>query len=95
MDKNTHSKGLGYMTKEWLWGWSLMMTCGDVWYIPHSYNLYLIWQGGTQISLTCVQQQQGSVQEIWGESRWVRAPQQGEVDVATPLTQRRTYQEQC
>jgi hypothetical protein len=36
------------------------------------------------------QQQQGPVQETWGESRWeviVLAPQQGEADPATPLTQ--------
>ena len=44
-----------------------------------------------------VQQQQGSVQETWGESWWeeiVHVPQQGEVDLATPLTQRRTHQKQ-
>jgi hypothetical protein len=51
MDKNTCNKGLGYMTKGWLWGWSLMTTCGDVWYIHHSYNVYLIRQAGTPISL--------------------------------------------
>jgi hypothetical protein len=37
-----------------------------------------------------VQQQQGPVQETWGESRWeeiVHAPQQGDVDLATPSTQ--------
>jgi hypothetical protein len=44
-----------------------------------------------------VQQQQGPVQETWGESRWeviVRVPQQEEVDPATPPTQRWTHQEQ-
>jgi hypothetical protein len=93
------------MIKGWLQGWSLMTTCGDVWYIHRSYNVYLIWQGGTPISLTWiqgepggdpgVQQQQGSVQETWGESHWeeiVCVPQQGEVDLATPPTQRRTHQ---
>jgi hypothetical protein len=52
MDKNTCSKGLGYMTRGWLRGWSLMTTCGDVANIHHSYKVYLIWQGGTPISLT-------------------------------------------
>ena len=36
-----------------------------------------------------MQQQQGSVQETWGESGWeeiVRVPWQGEVDLATPPT---------
>jgi hypothetical protein len=44
-----------------------------------------------------VQQQQGPVQETWGESRWeviVCAPQQGEVDPATPLNRCQTHQEQ-
>jgi hypothetical protein len=54
MDKNTNGKGLGYMTNGWLQGWSLMTTCGDVWYIHRSYNIYLIWQGGTPISLTWI-----------------------------------------
>jgi hypothetical protein len=84
MDKNTCGKGLGlgYMTKGWFWAWSLMMTCGDVWYIHRSYNVYVIWQGGTPISITPgggpgVQLQQRSVQETWGESWWeeiVRVP---------------------
>jgi hypothetical protein len=49
-------------------------------YIHHSYNVYLIWQGATNLTHKDiqgepggdpgVQQQQGSVQEIWGESRW-------------------------
>jgi hypothetical protein len=72
MDKNTCGKGLGYMTKGWLWGWSLMTTCGDVWYIHRGYNAYLIWkrrhtnltyvdiQGGPGGD-PGVQQQQGSV----------------------------------
>ncbi len=51
MDKNTRGKGLGYMTKGWLRGWSLMTTRGDVWYIHCSYNMYLIWHGSTPISL--------------------------------------------
>jgi hypothetical protein len=45
-----------------------------------------------------VKQQQGSVQETWGESRWeeiVRVPQQGKVDRATSPTQCPTHQEQC
>jgi hypothetical protein len=44
-----------------------------------------------------MQQQQGILQEIWGESRWeeiVRAPRQGGGDPVTPPTWRRTYQEQ-
>jgi hypothetical protein len=44
-----------------------------------------------------VQQQQGILQETWGESRWeeiVRAPIQGGVDLFTPPTQRQTHQEQ-
>jgi hypothetical protein len=59
MDKNTRNKGLGYKTKGWLWGWSLMTTCGDVWYINHSYNVYIIRQGGTPISLTDIQGEPG------------------------------------
>jgi hypothetical protein len=44
-----------------------------------------------------VQQQQGSVQETWGESRWeeiVHIPLQGEVDLTTPPTRRQTHQDQ-
>ncbi len=44
-----------------------------------------------------VQQQQGILQETWGESRWeviVHAPIQGGGDPATPPTRRRTHQEQ-
>ncbi len=44
-----------------------------------------------------VQQQQGSVQEIWGESRWeeiVRVPRQGKVDLATPSSRHQMHQEQ-
>jgi hypothetical protein len=45
-----------------------------------------------------VQQQQGSVQETWVESRWeviVCAPRQREIDPVTPPTQCWTHQEQC
>jgi hypothetical protein len=44
-----------------------------------------------------VKQQQGILQETWGESRWeeiVHAPRQGGSEPVTPLTQRRTHQEQ-
>jgi hypothetical protein len=69
-----------------------MTTCGDAWYIHHSYNVYLIWHGGQGEpgGDPGVQQQQGSVQETLGESWWeeiVHAPRQGEVDLATPPTQ--------
>jgi hypothetical protein len=43
-------------------------------------------------------QQQGILQETWGESQWEaieRAPRQGGVDPVTPPTQCRTHQEQC
>jgi hypothetical protein len=102
MDKNTRGKGLGYMAKGWLQGWSLMTTCGDVWYIHCSYNVYLISnmaRGHTNLTHVDiqgepggdpgVQQQQGSVQETWGESRWeeiVCVPRQGEVYFITPPT---------
>jgi hypothetical protein len=52
MDKNTCDKGLGYMPKGWLRGSSLMITCGNVWYIHHSYNIYLIQQGDSVCSTT-------------------------------------------
>jgi hypothetical protein len=45
-----------------------------------------------------MQQQQGILQETWGDSRWeeiVCGPRQGGCDLATPLTQHRTHQEQC
>jgi hypothetical protein len=85
-----------------------MTTCVDVWYIHHSYNIYLIRQGGftnlTHVDIQGepgddpgVQQQQGSVQEIWGESRWeeiAHVPRQKEFDLATPPTRHRMHQEQ-
>jgi hypothetical protein len=52
MDKNTHSKGLGYLTLGRLWGWSLMMNYGDVWCFHRSYIIYLIYHGSLSISHT-------------------------------------------
>jgi hypothetical protein len=69
MDKNTHNKGLGYMTKGWLLGWSLMTTYGDVWYIHHSYNVHLIWQGGTPISLTWIYKGNQGVTQVCNSNR--------------------------
>ncbi len=74
MDKNTRNKGLGYMTKGWLRGWSLMTTRGDVWYIHHSYNVSHMARGHTNLTHVDIQgepggdpgmqQQRGSIQEI-------------------------------
>ena len=69
MDKNTCDKGLGYMTKGWLQGWGLMMTCGDVWDIYRSYNLYLIRQGGTPISLMCIYKGNQGVTQVCNSNR--------------------------
>jgi hypothetical protein len=95
------------MTMGRLWGWSLTTTCGDVWYIHRSYNVshmareytnppHMDIQGELEGN-SGVQQQQGTVLETWGESRWeliVFAPQQGGADPATPPTQCWTHQEQ-
>jgi hypothetical protein len=45
-----------------------------------------------------VQQQQGILQETWGDSWWeqiMRGPRQGGGDPVTPPTRRQTHQEQC
>ena len=69
MDKNTLRKGLRYMTKGWLQGWGLMMTWGDVWYIHHSYNVYLIRQGCTPISLTRIYKENQGVNQVRNSNR--------------------------
>ncbi len=69
MDKNTCGKGLGYMAKGWLRGWSLMKTCGDVWYIHRSFNVYLIWQGSTPISLTLIYKGNQGVTQVCNSNR--------------------------
>jgi hypothetical protein len=69
MDKNTRSKGLGYKTKGWLRGWSLMTTCGDVWYIHQSYNVYLIWHGGIPISLTGIYKGNQGLNQVCNSNR--------------------------
>jgi hypothetical protein len=69
MDKNRCDKGLGYMTKGWLRGCSLMTTLGDVWYIHHSYNVYLIQQGGTPISLTLIYKEIQGVTQVCNSNR--------------------------
>jgi hypothetical protein len=69
MDKNTHGKGLGYMTKGWLRGWSLMTTCGDAWYIHFSYNVYLIWHGSTLISLMWIYKGNKGVTQVCNSNR--------------------------
>jgi hypothetical protein len=69
MDKDTCNKGLGYKTKGWLWGWSLRTTCGDIWYIHHRYNVYLIWQGGTPISLTWIYKGNQGVTQVCNSNR--------------------------
>jgi hypothetical protein len=45
-----------------------------------------------------MQQQQGILQETWGDSQWeeiVRGPRQGGGDPVTPPTRHQTHQEQC
>ena len=69
MDKNTRGKGLGYMTKVWLRAWSLMTICGDIWYIHRSYNIYLIWQEGTPISLTWIYKGNQGVTQVCNSNR--------------------------
>jgi hypothetical protein len=69
MDKNTRNKGLGYMTKGRLQGWILMTTCEDVWYIHHSYKVYLIRQGGTPISLMWIYKENQGVTQVCNSNR--------------------------
>jgi hypothetical protein len=69
MDKNTRSKDLGYMTKGWLWGRSLMTACGDVWYIHRSFNVYLIGQGSTPISLMWIYKGKQGVAQVCNSNR--------------------------
>jgi hypothetical protein len=69
MDKNTRGKSLGYKTKGWLWGWSLKTTCGDVWYIHHSYNVYLIQQGCTPISIMRIYKGNQGVTQVCNSNR--------------------------
>jgi hypothetical protein len=69
MDKNTRGKGLRYMTKRWLQGWSLMTTCEDVWFIHRSYNVYLVWHGGTPISLTWIYKGSQRVTQVCNSNR--------------------------
>ncbi len=69
MDKNTCDKGLGYKTKGWLWRWSLMTTCGDVWYIHHSYNIYLVWHRSTPISLMWIYKGNQGVTKVCNSNR--------------------------
>jgi hypothetical protein len=69
MDKNTCNKGLEYKTKGWLQGWSLKTTCGYVWYIHHSYNVYLIWKECTPISLTRIYKGNQGVFQVCNSNR--------------------------
>jgi hypothetical protein len=69
MNKNTLNKGLGYKTKEWLQGWSLKPTCGDIWYIHHNSNVYLIRQGCTPISLTRIYKGNQGVTQVCNSNK--------------------------
>jgi hypothetical protein len=108
MDKNTCGKGVGYMTKGMAPG---IEPDDDLWgCLVHPPQLqhvsYMAWEHTNLPHVDIqgelggdpgVQQQQGPVQEAWGESWWeviVRVPRQGEVDPATPPNRSRMYQEQ-
>jgi hypothetical protein len=96
---NDHGEALGMEPDDDLWGcWvhppQLQHMSNMAW--EHT-NLPQVDIQGELGGHSGVQQQQGILQETWGESRWeviVHAPRQGGVDPATPLTQRRMHQEQ-
>jgi hypothetical protein len=74
------------------------MTCGILHIAWEFINLPHVDIQGEHGGKLGVQQQQGTLQETWGESRWeeiVRGPRQGGGDTVTPLTRCRTHQEQC